>query len=85
MSTFERFASWVSAKVGSAPAFVIAVGLTVAWAVSGPVLKWSNTWQLIANTTTTIVTWLMIFLLQHTQNRDTAEIKRLLEETRDAQ
>lgn len=77
---FESFANWVSQAVGTATAFALALFATIVWAISGPILHWSNTWQLIANTATTIITWLMIFLLQHTQNRDTLEIKRLLEE-----
>src|SRR3954451_8283626 len=76
---FEKFADWVSNAVGTAGAFAIAVALTLTWALIGPLLHWSNTWQLIANTTTTIVTWLMIFVLQHTQNRDTKRIIALLE------
>lgn len=77
---FERLANWVSQTIGTAGAFGAALVLTAIWACSGPLLHWSNTWQLIANTGTTIVTWLLIFILQHTQNRDTAEIKRLLKE-----
>jgi low affinity Fe/Cu permease len=67
---FDRFAGATSDRAGSPWAFAIAVFVLVVWAVSGPVFGFSDTWQLIINTGTTIVTFLMVFLLQHTQNKD---------------
>ena len=67
---FDRFAGRSSERAGSPWAFAIAVGVLVAWAISGPLFGFSDTWQLIINTGTTIVTFLMVFLLQHTQNKD---------------
>src|SRR5947209_15463765 len=67
---FDRFAGASSERAGSPMAFAIAVFILVVWAVSGPVFGFSDTWQLIINTGTTIVTFLMVFLLQHTQNKD---------------
>lgn len=66
---FDRVAESVSAAVGRAFAFVLAVWLIIAWAVSGPVFKFNNTWQLIINTTTTVITFLLIVLLQYSQNK----------------
>ena len=65
-----RFASWISEKTGSTPAFLIAFGIVVVWACLGPIFKFSDTWQLVINTGTTIVTFLMVFLIQRSQNKD---------------
>lgn len=67
---FRRFAHWVSDRMGSPWAFFMAVALVVLWAASGPVFGYSETWQLYINTLTTIMTFLMVFLIQNTQNRD---------------
>ena len=67
---FDRFAAGTSERAGSPWAFATAVFVLVVWAISGPLFGFSNTWQLIINTGTTIVTFLMVFLLQHTQNKD---------------
>jgi low affinity Fe/Cu permease len=67
---FHKLASKVSAAVGSPPAFMLAVAVIAAWILSGPVFRFSDTWQLVINTGTTIVTFLMVFLIQNTQNRD---------------
>lgn len=67
---FARFASRTADIVGSPPIFVVAVMLVVAWALSGPLFSFSSTWQLVINTGTTIVTFLMVFLIQSSQNRD---------------
>ena len=67
---FERVARAVSKVMGSAAAFVVAIGIVVLWAASGPLFGFSQTWQLVINTGTTIVTFLMVFLIQNTQNRD---------------
>ena len=79
-SAFDRFARTVARASGSQWASLGAVALIGAWALSGPVLGFSQTWQLIANTGTTIVTFLMVFLIQNTQLNDTAEIKAMLRE-----
>jgi low affinity Fe/Cu permease len=70
----------LSRFAGRASTFVGAVGLVLLWAVLGPVFGFSDTWQLVINTSTTIVTFLMVFLIQNTQNRDTAAIQTKLDE-----
>lgn len=77
---FHRFSSKVSAMVGSPFAFIFALGVIVVWAVSGPTAGYSDTWQLIINTSTTIVTFLMVFLIQNTQNRDSKALHIKLDE-----
>ncbi len=67
---FTRFSTHVSEWIGRPWMFVIALLLLVAWAASGPLLGFSETWQLIVNTSTTIVTFLIVFIIQNTQNRD---------------
>jgi low affinity Fe/Cu permease len=67
---FRRFAARVSNICGSATAFIIAIALVVLWAAAGPAFHYSDTWQLTINTGTTIITFLMVFLIQNTQNRD---------------
>lgn len=71
---FRRFAAAVSNIVGSSWAFVVAVLVIISWAVTGPLFGFSDTWQLIIDTATTIVTFLMVFLIQNTQNRDAKAI-----------
>src|SRR6266498_5117745 len=66
---FERFASWATRWTGSTTAFILAAASIVVWIVTGPMFHWSDTWQLVANTFTTIVTFLMVFLIQRTQNK----------------
>jgi low affinity Fe/Cu permease len=73
-------ANLLSRFAGRASTFVGAVGLVLLWAVLGPVFGFSDTWQLVINTSTTIVTFLMVFLIQNTQNRDTAAIQTKLDE-----
>ncbi len=68
---FARFATATSNLAGKPIAFLIAVTAVVLWAASGPLFGFSDTWQLVINTSTTIITFLMVFLIQHTQNRDT--------------
>jgi low affinity Fe/Cu permease len=76
-----RFCSqWVAETVGSPWAFVLACGVIVVWAVTGPLFHFSDTWQLVINTATTIVTFLIVFLIQNTQNRDTKAIHLKLDE-----
>jgi low affinity Fe/Cu permease len=67
---FTRFTSSIALALGHAWVFVIALVVLVIWAISGPLLGFSDTWQLIINTSTTIVTFLMVFIIQNTQNRD---------------
>ena len=77
---FRKFAYKTAEAVGSAPAFLIALLIIVVWAVSGPIFNYSDTWQLIINTGTTIVTFLVVFLIQHTQNRDAKILQLKLDE-----
>jgi low affinity Fe/Cu permease len=77
---FMKFAKWASWSTGHPVAFVVAVAVVAVWAVTGPLFGYSDTWQLVINTGTTIVTFLMVFLIQNTQNRDTAAIQIKLDE-----
>jgi len=77
---YSRFAKIASRVCGRPPVFVIAVGVIAAWIVTGPLFGFSDTWQLVINTGTTIVTFLMVFLIQNTQNRDTEAIQVKLDE-----
>jgi low affinity Fe/Cu permease len=77
---FVRFAASTATWAGTSPAFVIAVLVVLVWAVLGPVFHYSDTWQLVINTGTTIVTFLMVFLIQNTQNRDTKALQVKLSE-----
>jgi len=78
---FSQAAHWTARQCGRASVFIAAVGLIIAWAITGPFFHYSDTWQLIINTSTTIVTFLMVFLLQNTQNRDTAAIQLKLDDS----
>lgn len=77
---FRKFAQIVAEAAGSAGAFIAAAGFVVIWAVSGPLFKFSETWQLVINTSTTIITFLMIFLVQNAQNRDSKATQLKLDE-----
>jgi low affinity Fe/Cu permease len=79
-SPFARFARWTAHAAGHPFAFLGAALIIVLWAVTGPLFAFSNTWQLVINTGTTIVTFLMVFLIQNTQNRDTAAVHLKLDE-----
>lgn len=79
-AAFDRFARWIEHKVGSPFSFGIAIVMVLAWAVTGPIFGWSDTWQLVINTGTTIVTFLMVFLIQSTQSRDTRALHLKLDE-----
>ena len=79
-SVFNRFAKWASRAVGRQAAFAIALAALVLWGASGPLFGFSDTWQLIINTGTTIVTFLMVFLIQNTQNRDAEAMHVKLDE-----
>jgi low affinity Fe/Cu permease len=76
----ERFSERVTKWTGSTLAFAAAVGVVVIWALLGPVFAFSNTWQLVVNTGTTIVTFLMVFLIQRSQNKDALAIQLKLNE-----
>jgi len=78
--TFRAFAARVSDLVGSPGAFILGLALIIVWALTGPVFGYSDTWQLVVNTATTIVTFLMVFLIQATQNRDARAIHLKLDE-----
>jgi low affinity Fe/Cu permease len=77
---FARFARWVERQVGRSLTFVLAIAVVLLWAASGPVFGWSDTWQLVINTGTTIVTFLMVFVIQNTQTRDTEAMQLKLDE-----
>ena len=77
---FARFARWVERQVGRSSTFVLAIAVVLLWAVSGPLFGWSDTWQLVVNTGTTIVTFLMVFVIQNTQSRDTQAMQLKLDE-----
>jgi low affinity Fe/Cu permease len=77
---FERFANWATNATGSSYAFIIAIGVIIVWGASGPLFGYSDTWQLVINTGTTIITFLMVFLIQKTQNKDSKAIHLKLNE-----
>ena len=79
-SWFLRFSKRLSILTGKAGTFTIAVTLVIGWALTGPIFSFSDTWQLAINTSTTIITFLMVFLIQNTQNRDTEAIQLKLDE-----
>ena len=77
---FTRFAQRVAVLSGRPMVFLIAISIVMVWAVTGPLFNYSDTWQLVINTGTTIITFLMVFLIQHTQTRDTLAIQIKLSE-----
>ena len=77
---FERFGGRVARWAGQPFAFVLALAIVIIWGVSGPIFAWSDTWQLVINTGTTIVTFLMVFLIQGAQNRDASALQAKLDE-----
>jgi low affinity Fe/Cu permease len=77
---FAKFSTATSTAAGQPLAFVLALGVIVVWAVTGPIFRFSDTWQLVVNTGTTIVTFLMVFLIQNSQNRDAAAMQAKLDE-----
>ena len=77
---FGDIANQTSHAAGKASTFMIAAGIVIVWAVTGPVFNYSDTWQLVINTGTTIITFLMVFLIQNSQNRDSAAIQVKLDE-----
>ncbi len=79
-TVFDRAAQWAARECGRAHTFAIAVVVVLVWAVTGPLFQFSDTWQLVINTGTTIVTFLMVFLIQNTQNRDTEALHLKIDE-----
>ncbi len=77
---FRRFSHRTSDAVGSPWAFIMALAIVIIWATTGPIFKFSDTWQLVINTGTTIVTFLMVFLIQNAQNRDSKAIHLKIDE-----
>lgn len=80
LSWFTRVAKAASHAAGKPATFIIAVTIILLWALTGPIFQFSDTWQLVINTSTTIVTFLMVFLIQNTQNRDTEALQIKLDE-----
>ena len=80
VSAFTRFAKWAARATGKPSAFIVAAAIIVLWALTGPIFDFSDTWQLVINTGTTIITFLMVFLIQNTQNRDTEAMQIKLDE-----
>ena len=78
--SFTEFSSYIARASGRPSTFVLAVMTIIVWAVTGPMFHYSDTWQLVINTSTTIITFLMVFLIQNTQNRDGAAIQAKLDE-----
>jgi low affinity Fe/Cu permease len=79
-SWFTRFAKGTARKTGQPIAFIMAVSVIIIWLITGPIFKFGDTWQLVINTGTTIVTFLMVFLIQNTQNRDSLALQVKLDE-----
>lgn len=77
---FRKFAHKAAGIVGSPWSFITALGIIIVWAITGPIFHFSDTWQLVINTGTTIVTFLMVFLIQNTQNRDAKAMHLKLDE-----
>jgi len=77
---FTVFAKWAARATGHPLAFVVAATTIVVWAATGPMFGFNDTWQLVINTSTTIITFLMVFLIQNTQNRDSAAVQIKLDE-----
>ncbi|HWU75747.1 MAG TPA: low affinity iron permease family protein [Rhodanobacter sp.] len=77
---FRRFAEGTARQAGKPTAFILAAALVVIWAATGPLFGYGDTWQLVINTSTTIITFLMVFLIQSSQNRDTSALQIKLDE-----
>jgi low affinity Fe/Cu permease len=77
---FTTFSKWAAHAAGHPWAFCLALAVIIVWGISGPLFSFSDTWQLVVNTGTTIVTFLMVFLIQNTQNRDTGAMQAKLDE-----
>ena len=79
-SLFTQFAKWTSRAAGHPTTFALAALIILVWAATGPIFEFSDTWQLVINTSTTIITFLMVFLIQNTQNRDGTAMQLKLDE-----
>ncbi|MEO8313163.1 MAG: low affinity iron permease family protein [Pseudomonadota bacterium] len=79
-SRFQSFAKWTAKSTGRPASFGLALAVVLIWAVTGPLFDYSDTWQLVINTGTTVITFLMVFLIQNTQNRDSEAIQIKLDE-----
>jgi low affinity Fe/Cu permease len=79
-AAMERFSQWATHRSGSTPAFMLAVATIIVWLITGPIFGYSDTWQLVINTGTTVVTFLMVFLIQRTQNKEALTIQLKLNE-----
>src|ERR1700752_1903737 len=77
---FEKFSARITKATGSSLAFIIAILVILIWVVTGPLFHFSDTWQLVINTGTTIITFLMVFVIQHSQNKDTTAVQMKLNE-----
>ncbi len=77
---FNQFSAIITRATGSVYAFITAIVIVIVWAATGPIFKYSDTWQLVINTGTTIVTFLMVFIIQHGQNKDTVALQLKLDE-----
>ena len=77
---FDKMATKITKASGKPAAFIIACAIIIVWAVTGPIFKYSDTWQLVINTGTTIITFLMVFIIQQTQNKDTTALQLKLNE-----
>ena len=77
---FEKFSAKVTKATGKPMAFILAVVVIIAWAATGPIFHYSNTWQLVINTGTTVITFLMVFIIQQSQNKDTMALQIKLNE-----
>lgn len=80
MSFFERMSAVITRATGSSAAFLLALGSVIVWAISGPIFNFSENWQLVINTSTTIITFLMVFLIQKAQNKESMSIQLKLNE-----
>ena len=78
--SFDKFANKVTKATGKPTTFMIALAIIIIWAVTGPIFKFSDTWQLVINTGTTIITFLMVFIIQQTQNKDTMAMQLKINE-----
>ncbi len=79
-SFFDKMSSVITKATGSPAAFIIALSVVIIWGISGPVFRYSNTWQLVINTGTTVITFLMVFVIQQSQNKETMAIQLKLNE-----
>jgi low affinity Fe/Cu permease len=78
--TMERMSRWVTDTSGSTPALLLAIALVLGWLITGPLFRFSNTWQLVINTATTVITFLMVFVIQRSQNKESRAVNLKLDE-----